>query len=98
MNMDMKDGQMENEMNMEMKKDVMPMNHKMMQKDTTSFNYDTRKTYFNYDFLKAKENTTFETDATVNDILLNLTGNMQRYVWSMNGTPLSETDKIKIKV
>lgn len=97
MNMDMKDGQMKNEMNMEMKKDVMPMNHKMMQKDTTSFNYDTRKTYFNYDFLKAKENTTFKTDAPVNEILLNLTGNMQRYVWSMNGTPLSETDKIKIK-
>lgn len=97
MNMDMKDGQMENEMNMEMKKDAMPMNHKMMQKDTTSFNYDTRKTYFNYDFLKAKENTTFKTDAPVNEILLNLTGNMQRYVWSMNGTPLSETDKIKIK-
>ncbi|WP_225035687.1 multicopper oxidase domain-containing protein [Winogradskyella sp. SM1960] len=97
MNMDMKDGQMENEMNMEMKKDVMPMNHKMMQKDNTSFNYDTRKTYFNYDFLKAKEKTTFKTDAPVNEILLNLTGNMQRYVWSMNGTPLSETDKIKIK-
>ncbi len=97
MNMDMKDGQMENEMNMEIKKDVMPMNHKMMQKDTTSFNYDTRKTYFNYDFLKAKEKTTFKTDAPVNEILLNLTGNMQRYVWSMNGTPLSETDKIKIK-
>lgn len=99
MNMDMKDGQMENEMNMEMKKDATPMNHMMstMQKDTASFNYDTRKTYFNYDFLKAKENTTFKTDAPVNEILLNLTGNMQRYVWSMNGTPLSETDKIKIK-
>ncbi|WP_412559962.1 multicopper oxidase domain-containing protein [Winogradskyella sp. MIT101101] len=101
MNMDMKDGQMkmENEMNMEMKKDATPMNHKMstMQKDTASFNYDTRKTYFNYDFLKAKENTTFKTDVPVNEILLNLTGNMQRYVWSMNGTPLSETDKIKIK-
>ena len=97
MNMDMKDGQMENEMNMEMKKDVMPMNHKMMQKDTTSFNYDTRKTYFNYDFLKAKENTTYKADIPVTDLLLNLTGNMQRYVWSLNGIPLSETDKIKIK-
>ena len=97
MNMDMKDGQMENEMNMEMKKDVIPMNHKMMQKDTTSFNYDTRKTYFNYDFLKAKENTTYKADIPVTDLLLNLTGNMQRYVWSLNGIPLSETDKIKIK-
>jgi len=75
------------------------MNHNMpkMQKDTSSFDYDTRKTYFNYDFLKAKENTTYKADLPVNDILLNLTGNMQRYVWSMNGVPLSETDKIKIK-
>ncbi|WP_430410848.1 multicopper oxidase domain-containing protein [Kordia sp.] len=101
MNMDMKDGQMkmENEMNMEMKKDATPMNHKMstMQKDTASFNYDTRKTYFNYDFLKAKENTTYKADIPVSDLLLNLTGNMQRYVWSLNGVPLSETDKIKIK-
>jgi CopA family copper-resistance protein len=75
------------------------MNHNMpkMQKDTSSFDYDTRKTYFNYDFLTAKENTTYKADLPVNDILLNLTGNMQRYVWSMNGVPLSETDKIKIK-
>ena len=97
---------------MEMKKDSMSMNHnetsdKMkghmnhdtskMKKDSSVFDYSTRKTYFNYDFLKAKENTTFETDAPVNEILLNLTGNMQRYIWSMNGVPLSETDNIKIK-
>ncbi|GMN11108.1 hypothetical protein MTsPCn9_21870 [Croceitalea sp. MTPC9] len=97
---------------MEMKKDSMSMNHnetsdKMkghmnhdmskMKKDSSVFDYSTRKTYFNYDFLKAKENTSFETDAPVNEILLNLTGNMQRYIWSMNGVPLSETDNIKIK-
>jgi hypothetical protein len=29
-------------------------------------------------------------------MLFNLTGNMNRYVWSINGVPLSETDKIKI--
>jgi hypothetical protein len=33
----------------------------------------------------------------VKEVLLNLTGNMQRYIWSMNGIPLSETDKILIK-
>lgn len=99
-------------MNMEMKKDSMPMSHteassKMkdhmnhdmskMQKDSATFDYSTRKTYFNYDFLKAKENTTYKADIPVTDLLLNLTGNMQRYVWSLNGVPLSETDKIKIK-
>ena len=105
--MSMKDGKMNDQMDMkmndkykmEMKKDSMPMKHdmSMMQKDSTSFDYDARKTYFNYDFLKAKENTTYKEDIPVTDILLNLTGNMQRYVWSINGVPLSETDKIKIK-
>ena len=52
---------------------------------------------YNYDYLKSLEKTTYDTDAPVNEILLNLTGNMQRYIWSMNGVPLSETDNIKIK-
>jgi len=52
---------------------------------------------YNYDYLKSPEKTTNDTDAPVNEILLNLTGNMQRYIWSMNGVPLSETDNIKIK-
>ena len=105
--MSMKDGKMNDQMDMkmnekdkmEMKKDSIPMKHDMfmMQKDRTSFDYDARKTYFNYDFLEAKENTTYKSDIPINDILLNLTGNMQRYVWSINGVPLSETDKIKIK-
>lgn len=99
MKMDMKDGKMKEGMmngKMSMKEDKMKNDMVMKHKDTASFDYSTRKTYFNYDFLKAKENTTFKSDAQVNDILLNLTGNMQRYIWSMNGTPLSETDKIKI--
>ena len=111
MKMDMKDGQMKTGMHDKMsmndgkmgnQKDMKANDHmghdmQMMQKDTASFDYSARKTYFNYDFLKAKKNTTFKADLPVNDILLNLTGNMQRYVWSMNGVPLSETDKIKIK-
>ncbi|MGB5821141.1 MAG: multicopper oxidase domain-containing protein, partial [Saonia sp.] len=72
-------------------------NMPMMQKDSTSFGYEERKTYFNYDFLEAKEKTEFKADLPVNELLLNLTGNMNRYVWSMNGVPLSETDKINIK-
>ncbi|GBF21607.1 copper resistance protein A precursor [Arenibacter sp. NBRC 103722] len=112
MQMDMKENKMNFNSTMEIKKDSMPMsqtetsskmkghmNHDMskMQKDTAVFDYSTRKTYFNYDFLKAKESTTYKADIPVNDIMLNLTGNMQRYVWSLNGVPLSETDKIKIK-
>ena len=100
MNMDgsrMKDSTKIQEMNMAGMENHMHHQHKMMQKDTSAFDYDKRKTYFNYNFLKAKEPTTFPTDANVNELLLNLTGNMNRYVWSMNGIPLAETDKIKIK-
>ncbi|MDN6280875.1 MAG: multicopper oxidase domain-containing protein [Psychroflexus sp.] len=52
---------------------------------------------YNYDDLKAPEKTAYDQDLPVHEILLNLTGNMNRYIWSMNGTALSETDKIKIK-
>ena len=52
---------------------------------------------YNYDDLKAIDKTTYPSDAPVKEILLNLTGNMTRYIWSMNGVPLSETDDIPIK-
>ncbi len=52
---------------------------------------------YNYDYLKSPKKTNFPKDVPVKNILLNLTGNMQRYIWSMNGVPLSEADKIKIK-
>lgn len=51
---------------------------------------------FDYDYLKSPVPTGFSEDKPVKEILLNLTGNMVRYVWSMNGIPLSEADKIKI--
>jgi CopA family copper-resistance protein len=51
---------------------------------------------YNYDYLKSIEKTTYNKDVPVKEILLNLTGNMNRYIWSMNGVPLSETDQIKI--
>ena len=52
---------------------------------------------FNYNYLRSPEKTVFENDKPVKEMLFNLTGNMNRYVWSINGVPLSETDKIKIK-
>ncbi len=69
----------------------MPMN---MDKDMAGMNmYDE----YNYNFLKSPNRTTYADSIPVKNILLNLTGNMQRYIWSMNGIPLSETDNIKIK-
>ncbi|MCB0633785.1 MAG: multicopper oxidase domain-containing protein, partial [Lewinella sp.] len=52
---------------------------------------------YNYDYLRSPEPTAFADTTPVKEILLNLTGNMNRYIWSMNGVALSETDKIKIK-
>ena len=50
-----------------------------------------------YDDLKALQKTKFPKNFPTRTIHLNLTGNMRRYVWSMNGKVLSESDKIKIK-
>ncbi len=52
---------------------------------------------FNYDYLKAPESTAINGEKPVREILLNLTGNMNRYIWSFNGVPLSEADNIRIK-
>ena len=51
---------------------------------------------YNYDYLKSVKKTNYDKNIPVKEILLNLTGNMNRYIWSMNGVPLSEADKIKI--
>ncbi|MDD7913316.1 multicopper oxidase domain-containing protein [Polaribacter ponticola] len=51
---------------------------------------------YNYDYLKSPEKTNYDKNVPVKEILLNLTGNMSRYIWSMNGVPLSEADNIKI--
>ncbi len=52
---------------------------------------------FNYNYLRSPEKTVFDNGKPIREMLFNLTGNMNRYVWSINGVPLSETDKIKIK-
>jgi FtsP/CotA-like multicopper oxidase with cupredoxin domain len=51
---------------------------------------------YNYDYLKSPNKTNYDKNIPVKEVLLNLTGNMNRYIWSMNGVPLSEADKIKI--
>ncbi len=51
---------------------------------------------YKYDYLKSPTKTDFDTTKEVKEVLLNLTGNMWRYIWSMNGVPLSKADKIKI--
>ncbi|MCM4163595.1 MULTISPECIES: multicopper oxidase domain-containing protein [unclassified Arenibacter] len=51
----------------------------------------------NYSMLKSPTITTLPKDAPVRELKFELTGNMNRYVWSMDNKVLSETDKILIK-
>lgn len=51
----------------------------------------------NYAMLKSPTRTTLPKDAPVRELKFELTGNMNRYVWSMDNKVLSETDKILIK-
>lgn len=50
----------------------------------------------NYTMLRATEKTTLP-QAPVKELKFNLTGNMNRYVWSLDNKVVSETDKILIK-
>lgn len=77
------------------KKEKNTMADKM--KPSMSMDKNSGMPSYDYDYLKSPEQTNYPEDLPVNEILLNLTGNMNRYIWSLNGVPLSETDKIKIK-
>jgi CopA family copper-resistance protein len=51
----------------------------------------------NYAMMKSPTKTTLPKGAPVRELRFDLTGNMNRYVWSMDNVVLSETDKILIK-
>ncbi|MCC9071308.1 multicopper oxidase domain-containing protein [Flavobacterium sp. F-65] len=51
----------------------------------------------NYSMLKSPTVTTLPKDAPVRELRFELTGNMNRYMWSMDNKVLSESDKILIK-
>lgn len=71
-------------------------NTKMDGMDTMQMDGMDMFSEYNYDYLKSPEKTNYDKNIPVKEILLNLTGNMNRYIWSMNGVPLSEADNIKI--
>lgn len=54
-------------------------------------------TTLNYAMLVSPKPTVLPRDAPVRDLKFTLTGNMNRYVWSMDNRVLSETDKIPVK-
>ena len=51
----------------------------------------------NYAMLQSTTSTTLPKAAPVKELRFELTGNMNRYVWSLNNKVVSETDKILIK-
>ncbi|MFN3968896.1 multicopper oxidase domain-containing protein [Flavobacterium sp.] len=51
----------------------------------------------NYAMLKSPTKTNLPSDAPVKELRFELSGNMNRYVWSMDNKVVSETDKILIK-
>lgn len=59
--------------------------------------HNSGEVIFDYNMLEAKSMTTLPAENPVRVIHLYLTGNMFRYVWTMNNKPLSRADKIAIK-
>ncbi|MFH6943397.1 multicopper oxidase domain-containing protein [Flavobacterium sp.] len=54
-------------------------------------------TTLNYAMLKSPKKTTLPENAPVKELKFELTGNMNRYVWSLDNKVVSESDKILIK-
>ncbi len=75
------------------------MNHSEMSGMDHSSHGNTTSTIttLNYGMLKSPENTELPKDAPVKELRFELTGNMNRYVWSMDNKVMSETDKIPVK-
>ncbi|MFT6928607.1 MAG: FtsP/CotA-like multicopper oxidase with cupredoxin domain [Sediminicola sp.] len=80
----------------DMKMDEMQTDEKM---DHSKHSANTAQDFvtLNYGMLKAPYPTTLPKDAPVRELSFELTGNMNRYVWSMDNKVLSESDKILIK-
>lgn len=87
------DGSM-NDMGMKMSNQKMDMNTVMYPEMTDSGSAEL--VTLNYGMLKSPEKTTLP-NAPFKELRFELTGNMNRYVWTINNKAVSETDKIYIK-
>lgn len=89
-------------MNMDGSMNDMDMNMSLQQMDMNTVMYpeivDSNKSIvtLNYAMLKAPKNTTLP-DVPFRELKFELTGNMTRYVWTMDNKTISESDKILIK-
>ena len=58
---------------------------------------DARRPWAPYEQLRSPRSTAFAADRPVREIRLTLDGDMQRYVWFINNTALSESDDILVR-
>ncbi|MFB0948080.1 MAG: CopA family copper-resistance protein [Spirosomataceae bacterium] len=72
--------------------DMKGMDHSMMEMAN-----QTDITTLNYSMLKSPIKTMLPAENPTREMYFELTGNMNRYVWSMDGKVLSEVDKILVK-
>lgn len=72
---------------------------RMMKMDHSKHNMNSTSDIvtLNYSMLKSPTTTSLPENAPVRELKFELTGNMSRYVWSMDNKVLSESDKILIK-
>lgn len=80
-------------MKMDMKADKMDMNDKTDHSKHTMNSNSSDIVTLNYSMLKSPTVTALPVDAPVRELRFELTGNMNRYLWSMDNKVLSETDK-----
>ncbi|MFH7013086.1 multicopper oxidase domain-containing protein [Flavobacterium sp. FlaQc-52] len=78
-----------------------PMDHSQHNSEGMQMATDSTETAdivtLNYGMLKSPTKTTLPKDAPVKELRFELSGNMNRYVWSLDNKVISETDKILIK-
>nr|WP_315258588.1 multicopper oxidase domain-containing protein [uncultured Flavobacterium sp.] len=85
----------------EIKGETKPKSNKMGDMKMTEDDYNSNKlsdiVTLNYAMLKSPTKTTLPKNAPIKELKFELTGNMNRYVWSLDNKVVSETDKILIK-
>ena len=76
--------------------DGMKMQNQTMDMNTVMYPEKNEMVTLNYDMLRAKNNTVLP-EGPWKELKFDLTGNMNRYVWTLDNKTISESDKILIK-
>jgi len=82
--------------NGEMKPMNMHMSNQAMDMNEVMYPESGNPVTLNYGMLRSPTRTTLPATAPTRELRFNLTGNMNRYVWSINNKTVSETDEILI--